>query len=55
MTIITTVVIKPDSSGGSFKSSSYTVNLFSSIVINKSKALLNVMLYNYIILFLINI
>ena len=55
MTIVTIVVVKPYSSGGSSSSNSHIVSLSSSVAIGKLGALLNVTSRNYITLFLVGI
>ena len=55
MTIVTIVVVKPCGSGGSSSFNSYIVSLSSSVVIGRLGALLNVMLRDYITLFLVGI
>jgi len=48
---VTIVVVGPCGSGGSSGSSSYIVSLSFSVAIGRSRALLNVMLCDCIILF----
>jgi hypothetical protein len=55
MTIVTIVVVEPCGSGSSSSSNSYIVSLSSSIVISRSRALLNVILRDYMTLFLVGI
>ena len=55
MTIVTIIVVKPYSSGGSSSSNSYIVSLSFSVVISRLTALLNIILRNYITLFLAGI
>ena len=52
---MTIVVVVPYGSGSNSGSSSHTVSLFSSVAISRFGALLNIILRNYIILFLVGI
>jgi hypothetical protein len=55
VTVVTTVVVEPCGSGDSSGSGSYIVRLSSSVAIGRSRALLNVMSRDCIILFLVGI
>ena len=53
--MVTIVVVKPYSSGSSSSSGFYTVSLSSNIAISRFGALLNIILRDCIILFLVGI